>query len=327
MATHHILLAIDGSGSEDWRRPDGFNSHVYRFYLDFLGRKEYLHGPSKFGLGESSGNAVGTIIDNGVMLIYRMIGETLREHKSITIDDIKINLVGHSRGAFIAAKIANILQNPLPFIRPATYGDERVRLIKNNTGNSRTLDAIKVNFLGLYDFVDMTAQVGAADVGLKNVVYVAHAQRIKSDNFSRVSFKATDIPKAILKPLDISHGGIGGDPGFFNEVKVGNDLYCNARHLVSKNSLGSDKDSTSSFNVFSIVKGIADASYAGYWNPTKNTLKDIKNFHNNSKEADAFIRDEADKRGRIVFSGTSIHLPFSYNDMNVYKELKALAGF
>jgi hypothetical protein len=97
--------------------------------------------------------------------------------------NIKIVLVGHSRGAAIIIEIAK--QLPVP-----------------------------VYFMGLYDAVNRSASLGFTDT-IENVEYVAHAMR-NPDVGSRSSFSNTGTKikggQLTTKLFDTTHGGIGGDP-------------------------------------------------------------------------------------------------------------------
>lgn len=302
MAIKQILLAIDGTGSHTWRREDGLNSHIYRFYNDFSGaenrHKYYLHGPGNSGLD------VGSILNEGIRKIYHMIGYAMRDGAA-SLDEVKVNIVGHSRGAFMALRVANILENPFLFLRVTQPGSaDRVDLLTTTTG--RALPIVSVNFLGLYDTVKRAATELSGEVTLRNVNRIAHAVRPRGR--TRLSFSGIDIPQAATNVYDTSHGGIGGDPGFFGSLSiVSEDPYCNARHLVG------DVDDVNFLNW----------AYGAAWGATSNTVEDIRRFWQNSQQSDQFIRAEA-VRMNVHFGATSAHIPYKNDTLG--NRLKNLVG-
>jgi pimeloyl-ACP methyl ester carboxylesterase len=343
MAIKHILIAIDGTGSREWiRENDGLNSHVYRFCKDFydgvdpikgdkkkiyLGPeapncKYYIHGPGT--LGED----VREILDYATEKLCIAIMHALRNGAN-SLSEVKVNIIGHSRGAFIALKLANRLEKPMEFLRITQSGsDQRVAFLMNTIGTA--LPHIRVNFLGLYDTVQRTANEFSADLTLQNVDRVAHA--IRARGRTRVSFGGidvpnsitnfeidsldngtkVDIPKCIQTPeLDTSHGGIGGDPGFFSPIRMlFKDPYCNALHLVGA------ADSVS-------FDGKVYGSYAAwkYGGAIQNTIDDIERYWKASSNADEFMRTYA-KFQNVPFRDVSDHLPYSNDELGL--RLKSL---
>ncbi|AEI51512.1 hypothetical protein [Runella slithyformis] len=313
MPTQHILIAIDGTGSNEWRRSDGLNSHVYRFFNDFAGAdKVYLDGPGTTGLD------VGNIIDEGVRITYLMIERLLRFERC-RLEDININIIGHSRGGFIGVKIANLLSNPLTFIRPASSGSaERVKFLNQRLGSSQALSSLKINFIGLYDAVKRTVTESEGDLSLRNVSRIAHSWR-QNKSLSRLTFEGMVIPSAANKPFDTSHGGVGGDPGFFTPLSFGNDLYCNALDLLNgdRSILGT------------IVEPI-DSVYSGMWRlhhgvTREERIRQVRHYWQNSIESDMFIREQASQCS-VPLSGKSQHLPWEEKNNHLGIQLKRLVS-
>jgi hypothetical protein len=107
-----------------------------------------------------------------------------KKHQSLTVNDVKIVLIGHSRGCLATTVLAKML-SPI----------------------------VQVYFMGLYDSVDRNACFDSTTI--ENVKYVYHAMR--SDEMgSRGSFghsstkHASDVDYT-SKSFYTSHGGSGGD--------------------------------------------------------------------------------------------------------------------
>jgi hypothetical protein len=204
----YVLACIDGTGSTEWRRPDGLNSHVYRFYKDAVVEpdfKLYRHGPDTAGL------KMGGIVEDVTAWVLKAVAA---RRKADPKKDVEIVLVGHSRGAVAATVVANRLAAP------------------------KIPDAcavpIRVKFLGLYDAVDRSFL--SVDTTLRNVETVYHAVRGNRDFFggSRWSFDTVKYDRPVLAwDYNTSHGGIGGDPGLFTPLGgLAADYYCNALQVV-----------------------------------------------------------------------------------------------
>lgn len=307
MPNHHILLAIDGTGSSDWMRRDGLNSHVHRFMSDFQGgygvSKIFRHGPAG-----ASGLDVGSIIDEGVRDVYRMIGRALTN--GANLNDIKINLVGHSRGGFAVLKIANFLQNPISFVRPASRGAQEVQFFNRTMGQSIP-PSLNVNFIGLYDAVKRAAVETEGDLSLRNVNKVAHAIR-QNMNRSRISFSGIGIPSATNNQFDTSHGGIGGDPGFFTQwsLGAGTDIYCNALDLIGEEGW------------------VQRLNPYGSWRPQgsrQERILQVRGFWQSSINADTFLRSQA-QQANVPLSGQSQHIPWQEGDEIRGQQLRRIIG-
>ncbi len=215
-----ILAAIDGTGSTDWRSPDGSNSHIFRFENAFNthgGRRQYFDGPSAgrlaniFGSTDSTAilSDVQTFIANSLVELVpilhdipvRMIVEspTWPVREAVRNADIRICLVGHSRGGAIAMKVAETLP-------------------------------IQVSFLGLFDAVDR-AMFLLTD-GIQNVDVTYHALRDPRMG-SRGSFSNTGLRSTgryYEQRFMTSHGGIGGSMDF-RPTSFGQDFTCDATGL------------------------------------------------------------------------------------------------
>lgn len=181
---HYLLAAVDGTGSAEWRRPDGSNSHCFRFHRDLrvpAADKRYFEGP------DSLGTRVGSIHDSVLAWILRRLGRdagTLLCRPDDLPADTRICLVGHSRGGLIVIEVARSLyRHRLP-----------------------------VWFLGLYDAVDMA--IGMDGSRIDNVRTTYHALRSRALG-SRSSWGNTgqvSTGRYLEKVFETSHGGIGGDP-------------------------------------------------------------------------------------------------------------------
>jgi len=190
-----VLVAVDGTGSRGWLKEldDGkWNSHVRNFYLEYRlsprEKKRYWHGPDLKLTGWDT------------FAIHKEVIEFLQVELSKDRCQ-KINLVGHSRGGYIVMEIAREL------------GVLGVSLEDGTTVQPR------VNFLGLYDAVDMVLGYGEDETIPSNVDHASHAMGIGSVG-SRPYFNTADHGPENLQEMityaeaffDATHGGLGGDP-------------------------------------------------------------------------------------------------------------------
>jgi hypothetical protein len=139
-----------------------------------------------------------------------------------TQSEVKICLVGHSRGCVGAIKVANNINDP-------SSAGLRMAL----TFGLMTLRApIAVGYLGLYDSVNKS--LVDIDAAVPNVAAGRHARRKnRSWSGSRWSFDTVDTPRFPPHDYDTAHGGIGGDPGYFTALGgMTADYYCNAWQLI-----------------------------------------------------------------------------------------------
>ena len=210
-----VLTAIDGSGSADWRKPDGSNSHVYKFYRDFRTGSEFkneLHGPGTLGTDTNS------IYEEALRRTLRAINRAgLGSAANMSLADSSsamcvanppmICLVGHSRGGLIAINVAAGL---------AAHGH-------------------RVGFLGLYDAVDRALFIEGGRI--RNIDYTYHALH-SAKLGSRWHFSNTgrrSDAAYVEKPFMTSHGGIGGDPVTDTDVwNVTGDSTCDLEPALAK---------------------------------------------------------------------------------------------
>ena len=225
--TKAIAAGIDGTGSPEWRRRDGANSHVFRFITDVsgigdgniesgvrsaTGSKKYFHGPN------TAATDFGGIIEAAYLFVVSEMARLMETGCSQS--EIKLCLVGHSRGCVGVVRIANILNAP-------TGGHAGLFLF----GSLRS--PVQVGYLGLYDTVNRSAE--SVDESVPNVVAGRHARRQNRGflNGSRSTFGTVDFPRFPPFDVDTAHGGVGGDPGYFTSLgQITKDYYCNARQLI-----------------------------------------------------------------------------------------------
>lgn len=111
------------------------------------------------------------------------VNPAMLRNQPLTINDVRIVLIGHSRGGLVVTNIARML-SPL----------------------------VQVYFMGLYDSVDREGCLDAMKV--ENVKYVAHARRNPEvgsrSYFGNTSLKYIGVEHAEERFFYTSHGGIGG---------------------------------------------------------------------------------------------------------------------
>ncbi len=250
----YIVVGIDGTGSTEWMKPDGSNSHTYRFVHEFrYGTygvdRMWFHGPSDTMSGKETEPILQTALNFVTKRLHQLFPHikgkhqafemfdvnackqseyysnqipasefgssyvnldklrqpqsvTVRmlQHQPLTIDNVKVVIIGHSRGGLAAAVLAKML-SPI----------------------------VKVYFLGLYDSVDRQPCLDGMVV--ENVRAVYHARRHPDMN-SRWYFGNTSLQyKTDLPPREeffrTTHGGVGGD--FIedhNQLSFGSDSTC-----------------------------------------------------------------------------------------------------
>jgi hypothetical protein len=128
------------------------------------------------------------------------VTENMLTHQPLTTDDIRVVLIGHSRGGLAVTTLARML-SPL----------------------------VRVYFMGLYDSVDREGCLDGMNV--ENVKFVAHARRhpdVKSRTyFGNTSLKYIGVDHAEERFFYTSHGGIGGSfVTKANEVAAFGDSSC-----------------------------------------------------------------------------------------------------
>ena len=131
------------------------------------------------------------------------INANMLQHQVLSMDDIQIVLVGHSRGGLAATELAKMLA-PL----------------------------VRVYFLGLYDSVSRQPCLNGDTV--ENVQHVYHAMRDPEvgsrSSFGNTSTQYSNGTDYHLQKFSTSHGGIGGD--YLSDPKrasFGSDSSCLAR--------------------------------------------------------------------------------------------------
>ena len=111
------------------------------------------------------------------------VTQPMLKNQPLTTDDVRIVLIGHSRGGLVTTAIARMLS-----------------------------PVVKVYFMGLYDSVDREGCLDGMDV--VNVKIVAHARRnpeVKSRlYFKNTSLNYSDVEQKEERFFYTSHGGIGG---------------------------------------------------------------------------------------------------------------------
>lgn len=112
-----------------------------------------------------------------------VVTKNMLDNQPLTTDDIRVVLIGHSRGGLVVTALARML-SPL----------------------------VRVYFMGLYDSVDREGCLDGMTV--ENVRYVAHARRhpdVKSRTyFGNTSLKYVGVEQKEERFFYTSHGGIGG---------------------------------------------------------------------------------------------------------------------
>lgn len=290
-----LFAAIDGTGSSAWRRGDGANSHVARLHRDVRAeRKHYLDGPDTFGFKLNS--LVGAMTDWVVRALEEMVRDGARQ------DEIAVALVGHSRGAVGVMEVANRLREERP---PSLHVGVKLRF------------PIRVRFIGLYDAVDRSPM--NFDAGsLRNVDFVAHAVRgNRKWSGSRWTFGTVAVPVGERAEFDTSHGGIGGDPGFFeNAASMSKDQYCNAMTLIL-----SDQELLRRYGMVAV--GDPHGFYSQYEprftqlaGPARaERIADLKRCWEKSWEADVWMRKQLIAAcGEVLPARSAEHVPYGEAD-------------
>ena len=296
----YILAGIDGTGSKTWMRADGYNSHVFRFLCDFMAdRKQYWAGPGTFGF------EMGGIVAEATQWVATSAVELLKS--GTRQEEIRVCLVGHSRGAVAAMEVASRLKN---YKSAGLNGPIRVR------------------FVGLYDAVDRsTLSFSGAD--LSNVDDLSHAVR-QNRRFSgsRWSFGTVDVRRGRVneyKEFDTAHGGVGGDPGYFDDLTgVAQDTYCNALTLVL-----SDAELLKRYGNMAVPdpSGRDNVVLVPRYEQLKGAARDrrveeLLTRWRASWEADVWIRAAATAScGADRLAATSPHHPFLEKDVNLAPRL------
>jgi RHS repeat-associated protein len=214
--TGKYLIAIDGTGTEDWlenpRNPrklanGRWLSHVRNFYDEYQApetEKHYDFGPRN-GTTASDLPQIEDKAFNALEDFFKKNPSRINE---------PIDIIGWSRGAYSAMRLAEKLKNGLTFrALPAT---------------------LNVRFLGLYDPVDMTlfdpsGAWGTHDFISSNVQNVVWAHGVEDStgsmrdydeesafyyNWPRIQTRWGGTTRMTNLALEATHGAIGGTPGY-----------------------------------------------------------------------------------------------------------------
>lgn len=203
-----LLIAIDGTASREFGYSGGVSedlkicatneSNTRRFHR--LAKipetqKYFDHGPDEHATGWDCGK----ILDRAWEWLRRKLSGS---------PQASIFLVGHSRGGHIVTELA---------IRLADYrvGDFQPMILAPGSPRPRG-EVQPVEFLGLFDAVDMTTSLGDTSAVPANVKSCYHARR-SPETGSRKAWGNTAIrsdnpsPNAYVeKFFDATHGAIGG---------------------------------------------------------------------------------------------------------------------
>jgi len=210
------LIAIDGTGTEAWlenpRNPrklanGRWLSHVRNFYNEYQApetEKHYDFGPRN-GTTASDLPQIEDEAFNALEDFFKKNPSRINE---------PIDIIGWSRGAYSAMRLAEKLKNGLTFrALPAT---------------------LNVRFLGLYDPVDMTlfdpsGAWGTHDFISSNVQNVVWAHGVEDStgsmrdydeesffyyNWPRIQTRWGGTTRMTNLALEATHGAIGGTPGY-----------------------------------------------------------------------------------------------------------------
>lgn len=256
-STNHqyIVVGIDGTGSTSWMKPDGSNSHTYRFVRDFqygtygVDRK-WFHGPSDTMRGTQTEPILEEALNFVTNRLYQLFPHIKKNHQPFAMFDVNScqqteYFMESNRGtkygyfSYDMSKLRKpktVVETLKTSRQPLTIADVRLVIIGHSRGGlAATVLAkmlspiIKVYFLGLYDAVDRQPCLDSLVVDNVHIVY--HARRHPDMN-SRWYFGNTSLqykPDLIWqeKFFYTTHGGIGGD--FMEDpaqVGFGDDSTC-----------------------------------------------------------------------------------------------------
>lgn len=242
-APKYIVVGIDGTGSKEWMKPDGSNSHTFRFVKDFnygaynVDRK-WFHGPSDRTRGLQTDPIVQAALDFVMGRLHQHFPNLKGRYRPLEMFDVNTcrqmdyyrqQTVVTEFGAYYTTTNLRTPKKASDYTRgkqPLSMNDVRVVIVGHSRGGlaatvlAKLLSPIvKVYFLGLYDAVDMQPCLDGTVVENVHVVY--HARR-SSDMNSRWYFGNTSLKlqsKADIhkeQAFNTSHGGIGGD---FNDQR------------------------------------------------------------------------------------------------------------
>jgi len=214
-----ILICVDGTDSRNWKKMDGSNSHVHTFYQKFGVvvdgsnlAKGYWHGPDNTVTGSDSsdrGEGALAFIDRNIDTFFPPIPHVPKP----TYPDGMLNTVimrAHQKYAEYEEK------SKIRYSKISSHDNLRIVLIGHSRGGGIVVDTaaslasrnIQVYFVGLFDGVDMSMWITGGS--LKNTKYAYHA--LRGIPYSRSSFGNTGIGGTVTKAFNTSHGGVGGSP-------------------------------------------------------------------------------------------------------------------
>ncbi len=227
----YILAAVDGtlSSSAGYRGANGGNlSYVRQFAHDLNtngGIAKFWDGP------ETQSGATGWDAYPIFLEVFDWVWRQM-----MAAPEAKLVLVGHSRGGHIVANVARRLRtvaadifhrgayakakaktlsdiyagldHPGVTIDPITYLAEAI--------DHRLYDGVPIQFLGLYDAVDMTTSLGDTSVVPKNVHFCYHAlrsselgsRRLWGNTAMSVESEASTV--LMKSEFRATHGSVGG---------------------------------------------------------------------------------------------------------------------
>lgn len=223
----YILLAVDGTYSATHYNVGTNRSFVRRFFDRFSGGyKAFFEGPA---------SAAGFDVDNIIRGADREIRRAIRHAASES--DIKICLVGHSRGGHIVTDIAMRLHrmrrsDVLPRANPPSpQRSAGTRLLAHDPLSAPLLHAqsaprpsrpddsgptLRVHFMGLYDSVDMTWNGADTMTIPPNIDWYAHAIRDPSlgsrRSWGNTSNDVLCSNQHRTRFFAGTHGALGGAP-------------------------------------------------------------------------------------------------------------------
>jgi hypothetical protein len=326
----NLLVAIDGTGSRDWKRHDGRNSHISRFWRDFQApetHKKYYHGPHAAAWAATGGLESGPIANHATEWISQKLYQELSAGTAQS--DVRVFIVGHSRGCVSAIMLANNLQNMTRGLSGLEFSSWRL--------------PIPIAFLGLYDTVDRDCGECDTGDGLSHVGSVYHARRANRGygSGSRWSFDTVSISRGHQSDdFDTSHGGVGGDPGFFTALDdPTSDHYCNALTVVlTEAELLSRYGAVHPFRP-PVGTGRFDwdgeayldtplerhATYPPLTGDARTQrIRYLQRFLQMSRHADAFIRGGATEAGAPLATTATPHIPCNDPDDRLWLRLRPL---
>ncbi len=200
----YLLVAVDGTLSAADYNTGTNTSHTRKFYDRFHGAsRHFFEGPGE-GPG-GLGGVIGTDVDNITERAWDALVRDLRRLGDST--EIRIVLVGHSRGGHIVVDLAKRLQR-------THVGDFTPAFRDPMAAN--TNPRYQVHFMGLYDAVDMTWNGDNTDTIPANIRYYAHAMRSPDvgsrSSWGNAGWDVMSTEEHRTRFFRATHGSIGGAP-------------------------------------------------------------------------------------------------------------------